>query len=155
MELNNVIKLFDESILLEKNIATLYQIFSKINPTDTDFWGELYLEEKSHALLLQAAKDSLIKRNHFPENLITDSIENLKNDNIKITTLIDQYKQTPPNRIEAFEVAIKLEGTTGEIHYQMFMNMLTDSRIEAVFQNLNKEDKDHLQRIQNYFNKHL
>ncbi|MCF7818527.1 MAG: hypothetical protein K9M54_11665 [Kiritimatiellales bacterium] len=151
MEPNHSSELIDESIRLELNVAALYHIFFEANPEDAEFWWRIYLEEKSHAALIRAAKESFSKIDKFPFDLIADSLDTLKADNVRIEALIQKYKQHPPGRCEAFEVALELENTAGETHYLKFMEKKANNAVEAVFQQLNKEDKNHADRIKAYY----
>ena len=150
MEKNRLDELIEESIALEHNVAALYQTFSETLPEDSDFWWQLHLEEKSHASLIRAAKESFAKRGKFPYDMVADSIEDLKNSNVKIKGLTGHFQANPPTRSGACEIAITLENNAGEIHYTQFMERDAGNPVEAVFQQLNRGDKDHEQRIREY-----
>ena len=152
---NEITKLIDESIALELHVAKLYEIFFKANAEDADFWWELHLEEKSHANLLRSVKESLLKQCDCFIHLVASSLEMLKTSNTVLLELIEKYTQTPPSRKEAFEVAIQVEMSAGEIHYDHFVNKKPANQLEIVFQQLNKDDKDHTKRIRDYFSQHL
>jgi hypothetical protein len=143
-------KLIEESIRLELNVATLYRVFSEHLEEDVDFWWDLHLEERSHATLLRAAKDSFIKRGLFPEKMIARSLTDLANANKRITAEIERCRNTTFSRTEACKLAITLENEVGESHYEFFMGKEADSSIESVFQQLNREDKDHEGRIRDH-----
>jgi hypothetical protein len=147
MDPQNLEQLIDESIRLELNVATLYRVFSEKLLPDRDFWWDLHLEERSHATLLRAAKDSFIKRNLFPEGLIAQSLSALATANARITEEILNSRNSVFTREEACELAIVLENEVGESHYSLFMDKDAATSIESVFQQLNREDKDHEGRI--------
>ncbi|MDF7801663.1 hypothetical protein P4C99_19450 [Pontiellaceae bacterium B1224] len=146
METERIEEVIEESIRLELNVASLYQIFSTL-PEDHDFWWQLYMEEKSHATLIRAARDSFLKRGWFPAALVADSIEDLRSSNEKIEGLIKQCKTTPPDRHEACRIAVELENEAGELHFTQFMDKEAEDALETVFQQLNRDDKEHEQRI--------
>jgi hypothetical protein len=150
MEMNLLAELIEESIALEHNAAALYQTFSEALPADFDFWWQLHLEEKSHASLIRAAKDSFARRGKFPYDMVADSIEDLKRSNAKIKGLIGHCKANPPTRREACEMAIALENEAGESHYTLFMEKPAETTVENVFQQLNRGDRDHEQRIREH-----
>lgn len=152
MEENPPAELIDQSIRLELNAAALYHLFFEAHPEDADFWWRLYLEEKNHAALIRAAKESFVKINKFPFELISGSLDALKADNARLEILIEKFRQTPPDRRESFQAALELENSAGEIHYMQFMEKTPGNTVESVFQQLNKEDKNHACRIQNYYN---
>ena len=54
---DKIIKILDESIKLELNIADLYLVFHEKIPEDSKFWWQLLLEEKNHATLLKTGKE--------------------------------------------------------------------------------------------------
>ncbi|MBT8042521.1 MAG: hypothetical protein KJN67_05260 [Pontiella sp.] len=139
--------LIEESIALEKNVAALYKIFSESVPEDADFWWQLHLEEKSHATLIRAAKDSFVRRGKFPFDLIANSVEELKSSNQRIAAMVGKFLANPPSRLEALEVAIALENEAGESHYNQFMDKEAKNPVEGVFQQLNRDDKEHETRI--------
>lgn len=136
----------EESIRLELNIAALYRIFSTL-PEDHDFWWQLHLEEKSHASLMRSARDSFLKRGKFPASLVAGSIDDLHQSNRKVEGLIKRYTATPPDRTEAGRIAIELENEAGELHFTQFMNKDAENALETVFQQLNRNDKEHEERI--------
>lgn len=147
METNCLSELIEESINLELNVAELYKAFSAVYSEASDFWWQLHLEEKSHAALIRAGRDSFMKRGKFPRDLIASSIEALKTSNAKVESLIASCKTSPPDHHEACRSAIELENESGEMHYTMFMKKNADDSLETVFQQLNRNDKDHEERI--------
>ena len=152
METNHLTELIEESILLELNISALYKFFASSCPEDNEFWWQLHLEEKSHATLIRAARDSFIKRGKFPFDLVANSIEDLKKSNSKTLELIEKLQSNPPNRAEACRIAMELERESGEMHYTQFMEKNAENAVETVFQQLNRGDKEHEVRIRTHFN---
>lgn len=150
MNRNPLIALIEESITLELNVAKVYRIFADLHEDDRAFWEQMNLEEKGHATLLRAAKDSFIKRGAFPAAIITDSLQELKDSNTKVHSLIQQIMDHPPGREAACQLACELEREAGELHYDQFMNQTATNSMESVFQQLNRDDKDHEKRILAY-----
>ncbi len=153
MELNRLIELIDQSIALELNAADLYRLFSAAFPQDNEFWWQLHIEERSHATLIRAAKDSFVKRGKFPSDLIGNSLRELQAANERISEMIKDFTTQPPSREEACRIAIGLEQETGERHFEQFMNKDAQTSLETVFQQLNRSDKDHEERIRVYLEK--
>lgn len=147
MENNRLIQLIETSIRLELNSAALYHIFHEANPEDADFWWALHMEEKSHAMLLRAARDSFVNRGKFPSDLICGSILTLLSDNEKLEGLIEHHKINTPSRIEALKIALEIENNLSETQYGLFMEKEASSPVESALQQLNREDKDHDSRI--------
>lgn len=142
--------LLDESIQLELNTAELYKIFHKTFSEDVEFWWRLYLEEENHAALIRSGKENFLPLGKFPLDLVSKSLEELKQANAALLTFIKTCRETPPSREEAFNIAIEVEESAGEIHFQEFMERKAKSNIDDIFQRLNKEDKDHAIRIRSY-----
>ena len=139
--------LIDESIRLERNVAALYLVFSETVPEDAEFWVQLHREEENHARLIQDARDAFAKRGKFPQELMAGSVEELIAANEQVVTLAEQYREKPPTRREACEAALRIENESGENHYTHFVEQKAESSVQALFQQLNRQDKDHERRI--------
>lgn len=142
-------KLIDEAILVELNIAELYQLLHRIFPQDSEFWWKLVLEEQNHASLLKTVKKMNDVNVIIPEDLLPVSIQELK----KTNRLIRQYKEeleARPNRARAFQLAYELENSAGELHYDSFMRGDSSSIPGKLFKKLNGDDIDHARRIRQY-----
>lgn len=138
----------DASIQLELNVADLYTLFHEIFPPHASFWWKLCLEENNHAAMLRAAKEQFEPIGKFPAQLFSGKLEDIVNCNNTITGLISKYEASPPSETEAFNIALELEQSAGELHYQEFME--NASAMDKVFQRLNADDKDHAERIRDY-----
>jgi hypothetical protein len=143
-------KIMDESIKLEQNVAALYTIFSVTFKEDSDFWKELVLEEKNHASLIREGRKSFSLRGEFPRELLAPKIEMLIRTNNKLAALLKEYSKNPPSRETAFKVAFELENSAGEVHFQQAMEKRPNSELMAIFQHLNRDDRDHASRIRTY-----
>lgn len=143
-------KIIDESIKLEQNVAALYTIFSVTFREDSDFWKDLVLEEENHASLIREGRKSFLLRGEFPHELLAPKIEMLITTNNKLASLLKKYSKNPPSRETAFKVAFELENSAGEVHFQQAMEKSPDSQLMAIFQHLNRDDKDHARRIRTY-----
>lgn len=150
MNRENLKRLIDESIQLELTMATLYELFHTAHPEDGEFWGQLYVEERSHANLLRTAKDSVIHKKEFPKTMVSESIKDVIQANKRIKHQLTLCKTNVPSRIEAFKIAIALENEVGESHFEQFMNHKAQNAVESVFQQINREDKNHEQRLRTY-----
>ena len=142
--------LIKESINLELNAANLYLLFHTLFPEDAVFWWELTLEEKNHAALLRSGKELFLPRDKFPHDLVEDRLQDLIDTNSELNSLIEEYEVNPPSREEAFNIALSVENSAGELHFQRFMDKKPSSRMAEIFQELNKDDKNHAERISSY-----
>lgn len=140
-----------ESIKLELNASKLYLLFSEYNEEDNDFWWKLSIEESNHAALLKSGIN-YINVDKFPIELLPKNIDNVIKVNNQFDDIINDYK-TNPSREKSFEIAIKLEESAGESHYENIMNTDTDNRIIKIFQQLNTDDNNHVNRIKKRYEK--
>lgn len=146
---DKLLSLIKESIRLELNIADVYMLFLNIFPEDKGFWWQLCIEEKNHAALFKNVLINFTPRGIFPEKLFYPNLEKLKELNDEIKRLLVEYKQKPPSIEKALHSALKLETSTGELHFQQTIEKSSDPTIK-IFQQLNKDDKNHADRIRNY-----
>lgn len=151
---NDVASIIEESINLELNVSVLYSLFYKLFPDDAEFWWKLVLEEKNHAALIRSGKEYFEPINKFPHGLIPHNLQNLKDTNSKLLSIIKNFKNTPPSREEAFNIALKIENSAGELHFQNFMDEEANSTTDKIFKELNKDDKEHAMRIRSYMEQH-
>jgi len=125
-------QLLEASIQLELNLAKLYTLFNDLFEEDEEFWWQLAMEERGHAALLQQEKKdpSVV----FPENLLTKDLEALNEANRLIINLVTQFQEQPPTRRDAFDMALELELSAGESHYQEFLDSPSESATANIFQ---------------------
>jgi hypothetical protein len=143
-------RILDETIQLELNVADLYLSFSHVFSEDKEFWSLLAVEEKNHAALLRSGKLESLDKGHFPAKALTTNLDALIKVNKEIKALVKEHKQKPPSRASAFEIAIKIEESTGEIDFSCFMEQAADSLASKLFGRVNSEDRDHACRLRNY-----
>ena len=146
---DDLILLANEAMQLEYNISKLYMIFRDAYPEDAEFWWELMVEESNHGALIKSGRDYFIPEGYFPYEIFP-SMDDLKEVNKVLLSLLDKYENFPPTREEAFNLALKTELSAGEIHFQGTMTKSTDSKVLDLFQKLNQGDKDHAKRIRDY-----
>ena len=148
-EESDLLQLANEAIQLEYNVSKLYMIFRNAYPEDTEFWWELVIEENNHVDLIKSGRDFFMPEGLFPYEIFP-SMDDLKEANKVLLSLLDKYENFPPTREEAFNLALKTELSAGEIHFQGAMTKSTDSQVLDLFQKLNQGDKDHAKRIRDY-----
>ena len=151
---NDIDALFDESINLEINVGHLYGLFNNLFPAHAEFWWKLEFEEYNHASLIRSGRDHFKPVNNFPVKLLDQSLVDLKAANHNLQTLIEKYKKSRPSEEEAFNKALMIEMSAGELHFQEFMSKEACSFTEEIFKKLNKEDRDHAARIRDYMKQH-
>ncbi len=138
------------AIDLEMGAHHLYHYFAEIYPEDRTFWSDLQIEERNHASLLRAAQDGFTRHGILPDGILAESLEAMQEANRVISQTILECKQSAPTRKEACQLAIRLEELAGELHFNRFMSKAPESSLEEVFQQLNKDDKNHVERIREY-----
>lgn len=143
-------RILEETIQLELNVADLYISFGHAFPEDKDFWSLLAVEEGNHAALLRSGKLESLDKGHFPEKILTTNLDALIKVNKEVKALVTQRQQKPPSRASAFEIAIKVEESTGEIDFSCFMEQAAGSPASKLFSRVTSEDRDHARRIRNY-----
>ncbi len=143
-------RILDETIQLELNVADLYLSFAQAFSEDKDFWLPLALEEKNHAALLTSGKLESLDKGHFPAKALTTNLGALIKVNKEINALVKKHQRKPPSRAAAFEIAIKVEESTGEIDFSCFMEQEAGSLAPKFFGRVNSEDRDHGRRLRNY-----
>ncbi len=144
-------RILDESIQLELNVADLYLSFGHAFSEDKDFWSHLAEEEGNHAALLRSGKLESLDEGHFPAKILTTNLDALIKANKEIKELVKEHKQKPPSsRASAFEIALKVEESTGEIDFSCFIEQEADSPALKLFRRLNRDDRDHARRLRNY-----
>lgn len=147
---NGMLRNLDEAIELELQVADIYLLFSQAYPEDEEFWQQLAGEENNHATLLRRARESFMKAEELPGDLVPEDPRELVEANIWLRSLVVEFSRQPPGREIAFMTALTIEGSAGEIHYQKAMVSPTDSIVLRSFQELNGDDAEHLGRIRMY-----
>lgn len=147
-------RLIEQSIQLETNTSNLYAIFSNAHKAHTDLWSQLSMEEAGHAALIKNAAERCDIGELLSSEAISSSLDTLARCNHHVEALIEQFQETPPSSDEAFSIALELEQSAGEIHYQEFMNIGDDSLLDKVFRKLEQEDKAHSTQLHAYMAKH-
>lgn len=144
-------QLIEESIRMELYVAKVYLGFHHRFHEDANFWWKIAIEEENHAALLLSGGKYFLDAGMFPAELVETSLATLKNLNKELECIIRYEEESPLTRSAAFNLAIKLEESAGEIHYQHAMHE-TEHPSEAIklFQGLNEADVNHAERILNY-----
>jgi CheY-like chemotaxis protein len=140
----------DEAIQLELNIAEIYYIFAAAIPEDANFWATLAWEEKNHASVLKTGKEILLPMDKFPLEILPNVIQTIVDTNRWLNSLKEEFAENKPDRETAFAIAIKIEGSAGEQHFQRVMENPSDSTIVKILQGLCEDDLHHLSRVHEY-----
>lgn len=147
-------KLIEESTQMELNVAQVYLGFHHRFSEDANFWWKIAIEEENHAALLLSGKRYFLDAGMFPSELVETSLATLKSLNNELERMISEEGESPLSRTAAFNLALRLEESAGEIHFQHAMHE-TEHPSEAIklFQSLNEADVDHADRIRSYMHR--
>jgi hypothetical protein len=151
---HDIDKILDVSIALELQVADLYLLFCHQFPHDGDFWWTLMLEEQNHAALLRSIKEVFVPRGNIPEKMLAGSYATLAQTCAHLRYWHEHYRKTAPARIRAFNLALNIESSAAELHFQRYMDRNPGNKMDEVFQQLNADDKDHARRIREYMEAH-
>jgi len=145
-------KLLEKLADLELNVAQLYLFFSKKFPEDENFWCQLHIEEKKHALVFETEMNLSSELTSLLENDLSLNEEGINRINQKISTLLDEYSKEPPSKIEAYLSAIQIEKAAGEFHYYKYASQQSNPNLNRIFYELSRDDRDHETRIKERIN---
>ena len=81
--------------------------------------------------------------------IIIDSIITT-NEHATFVKKLNDFLSNPPSREMAFNAALKVEMSAGEIHFQEAMKLPEGSEMIKILQKINGDDKEHEQRIRAY-----
>jgi hypothetical protein len=143
------LKLIEEAIRLELNIAELYMLFYRQFDQDAEFWWKLVIEEENHAALLKTVKQMELTNVDTPRELFPEGVGELEMSNQEIREAIMKFEKEP-DRERSFQFAYIIETSAGEMHFNAFMKNAPESRLTKIFKKLNGADLDHADRIKNY-----
>ncbi len=139
-----------ESIALELNIGDLYQQFSAKYEQDYDFWWKLSIEEMNHAALIESINDIFLTEDFLPADKIELQTIKLRKMNYFIHENIEKFRTDNPLRADAFKLAIEIENSIGESHFELFMTSKPNSEVVKIMQKLNGDDINHASRMTKY-----
>jgi hypothetical protein len=114
-----ITELFEESIRLERLVATLYLTYARLFSEHSEFWSKLSQEEENHAALIRSGLEQLYKFDLFPLNALAADINSIKENCRRIQEKIDLFKVSAPDLKSAYEFAISIENGAGESHFQV------------------------------------
>jgi len=146
--MKNILDYLEEGVKNELNVSYLYAAFYYACPEDYQFWWDLSMEEVNHASLLRSGMD-FCKFGDSPFEVSDKDLQELIELNIQLPCIIEEFKKNP-SRKKAFEIALELENSVGEIHYQKVMTSDKNDQLIKIFKKLNKDDMDHETRIRRY-----
>ena len=146
-----ILKLID----MEENVGKLYRIFGSVHPADFEFWMQLANEEDRHATLLRTHREYIAESPVLHDRLLASSVETLFAINSRIEEILLSRSNQVPNREDCFIIAIQIEQSAGEIHFQNTVTTADDDIAFQVLQTLYADDHDHADRIKVYMTRRI
>lgn len=137
----------EESVRLERNVSTLYRLYSAVYEEDKEFWWTLHLEEENHASLLESLAKSHLPFGQFPPDLLALDADGLREANLKVEAAIKVCRQQPSPAAEAYRFAVALEESAGELVLQEAAAKTPTSDVMKMVKEVIGDCKDHANRI--------
>ncbi len=139
-------RLLQQMILLERKVGLLYSKFSDQFPGECRFWKTLASEEANHAAMLETLLEYIIESPELSALLLATKEETVSAINDQLEKIITNVGNIT-SREDALLIALQIEQSAGETHYQETAEMENSSVDFSVFQQLNSADRDHAKRI--------
>ena len=111
---------------------------------------ETRFRRKNHADLIVIGRGTSLVKPEFPVELLAPSVDILYEANNKLILMLKECKKQRPSREKTFHIALEIEQLAGELHFQLAMEKPLTSTIMEIFQKMNKDDKEHADRIRAY-----
>ena len=142
--------LLEESVQYEMDAYDIYSVFMSTLQKDADFWEKLANEELDHAGLLKKYLSFSLKENEVSDIISVEDVGVIKDARIKIRQYLKEFRNNP-SPYTAYDIAIDIENSIVENSYQKFMDSIPDTELKQIFHLLNGMEKDHINRINDYF----
>jgi len=142
--------LLEESAQFEMDAYEIYSVFMASIQKDAAFWEQLANEELDHAGLLRKCLPLCSDENELAGIISVEEIEIIKEARKNIKQFMTEFQNNPSPGI-ARTMALDVENSIVENSYQKFMDTMPNNDLKQLFQLLNGKEKDHINRINEYF----
>ena len=142
--------LLEESAQFEIDAYEIYSVFKSSVQKDADFWEQLANEELAHAGLLKKCLTLYSEDDEVTNIISVKEIGIIKKARKKIKQFMMEF-QNDPLPHTACNMALEVENSIVENSYQKFMDSMPNNDLKQLFQLLNGKEKDHINRINDYF----
>jgi hypothetical protein len=143
----NIQALITASEALEKKVATLYRLLSRIFPENEMFWFGLADEEERHAAIISSGSEYLLEAGLFPLAALDPDFENIQNTSDSIEGTIKQYAVVSPTLLDALIRAIEIELSSSELFYQFALDLPFNSAPLKFLRTMTGENKNHILKL--------
>jgi hypothetical protein len=140
--------LLDEAIQHELTVSLLYFEFFQAFPDDADLWWTLSVEENGHAGLLEAGRQ--VFGSEYGEEILPTRVEYLREANHMLEKLLEQMKEQPLSREDAFRTALEIETTTDGMIFESALQPEQDADVPTISERIRRDDLRHAERIRAY-----
>jgi len=140
--------LLDEAIRHELTVSLLYFEFFQAFPDDADLWWTLSVEENGHAGLLEAGRQ--VFGSEYGEEILPTRVEYLREANRMLEKLLEQMRDQPLSREDAFRIALEIETTTDGMIFENALQPAQDVDVSTISERIRRDDLRHAARIRAY-----
>ena len=112
------------------------------------------LEEIKHGRLLRTELENLSKAEILTEEAIPPDLDALLIQGSSIADLFLDLQESPPTRTRAFAIALALENSLSERHYQSSMHVDPVAPARCLLESLDRDEKGHAKKIEHYAERH-
>jgi hypothetical protein len=144
--------LLDEAIRHEHTVSLLYFEFFQAFPDDADFWWTMSVEESGHAGLLEAGRQ--LFGAEYGEEILPTRVEYIREANHMLEKLLEQIKEQPLSREEAFRTALEIETTTDGMIFENALQPEPDDEALTISERMRRDDQRHAERVRAYMKEH-
>lgn len=134
---------------IEGMTAEIYHAFSKLFPEVREFWYDLALSEENHTNILLAAA-GLNRAGILKEYIVPSSLPYVRE---TLGLVSDSKKKVETGTLSmkgAFEMALKIENSTGEIYFQEVITQQTDSKVIMELRKMMTDEELHNVKIKRF-----
>ena len=137
-----------EAIRFERNLSSLYYLFSKALPEDADLWWELSVSEEGHASLLESSQ--ALFQDEFVRETAEVDLSNLRQSNDKLESEIERFETEPPERQEALRTGLRLESDENEGTIYRVLEIEPSQDARKVVDSIERQDLLHARKIRDH-----
>jgi hypothetical protein len=140
-------------ISIEAMTAEIYHSLSGLFPQVRDFWYDLALSEENHTNILLVAA-GLHRAGILTEYIVPPSLPRIHE---TFTLVSNSKKKVEADNFslkDAFEMALEIENSTGEIYFQEVITRQTDSKVILELRKLLIDEQLHNVKIMSFMKTH-
>jgi rubrerythrin len=134
-------------VAVEAMTAEIYHALARLFPQLKDLWHGLALSEENHTqILLEAAR--LHRAGMLKEYIVPPSLPHVYETFALVNDSKKKVETETPSLKGAFDMALKIENSTGESYFQEVIIQETDSKVISKLRELLADEELHKNKIQ-------